>query len=313
MPTPETKTHTATFELKEPPPPEVPVGATFVVKVAVTCAEGCDLHEQRLDIAAPAGAGEAQQSASDNAEADDVLEIVVRAPQRVGDHVWRIALPQAQAADVRHDAEPLSINVTVKPQTTSLAVWDIPSPVVMGEAFAIKAGAKSAGDFKLTGRAIEVCDEAGAVLAQGCLGDAPWPGTSALYWTELRLLAPEREGTCAWSVRFAATDVELPHDGAASNFSLAVSPPAEHRVTVKVMEKDTANPVADAEVRLGLYRATTDRAGIAALEVPKGIHELVVWKVGYDVPILTTEVSADRTFEVEATVVPEEDPDAIWM
>ena len=87
------------------------------------------------------------------------------------------------------------------------------------------------------------------------------------------------------------TDVELPHDGAASNFSVAVARPAEHRLTVKVREKDTANPVDDAEVRLGLYRATTDPAGMAAIEVPKGTYDLVVWKVGYDVPILSTEVA----------------------
>jgi len=305
----EPKTHTATIELKEPAPLEVPVGATFVVKVVVTCAEGCDLHACTLDIAAPAGAGAAQQTPP--ATADAGFEIACQAPPRVGDHVWRIALPQA--ADVRHDAEPLSINVSVTPQATSLAVWDIPSPAVMGKAFEIKAGAKSAGDFKLSGRAIEVCDEAGAVLARGCLGDAPWPGTTGLYWAQLRLSAPEREGPCAWSVRFAATDIELPHDGATSKFSVAVTRPAEHRLTVKVTEKDTANPVEDAEIRLGLYRAITGPAGMAAVEVPKGTYDLVVWKVGYDVPILSTEVDADRMVEVEATVVPEEDPDAIWQ
>ena len=52
----EAEPHATTIELKEPPPLEVPVGATFVVKVAVTCVNGCDLHEQRLAIAAPAGA-----------------------------------------------------------------------------------------------------------------------------------------------------------------------------------------------------------------------------------------------------------------
>ena len=311
MPVTEPRTHTATIALSDPAPAEVPVGATFVVKVAVACSEGCDLHEHALDVAAPAGAGEAQQAPS--ADTDDALEITLRAPPRVGDQVWRIALPQDRAAGVRHDAQPLSINVKVTPQSSSLAVWDIPSPVVMGQAFEIKAGAKSAGDFKLTGRAIEVCDETGAVLAQGCLGDAPWPGTSGLYWAQLRLSAPGREGPCARSVRFAATDVELPHDGATANFTVSVTRPADHRLTVKVREKDTANPIEGADIRLGIYRATTDPAGVAAVDVANGTYELVVWKVGYDVPIQSTEVHTDRVVEVEATVVPEEDPDAIWQ
>jgi hypothetical protein len=309
----EPQIHVATIELDDPAPPEVPVGATFVVKVAVICAEGCDLHGSVLDIAAPAGAENARQAPPADAEAEHDLDITLQAPRQVGDHVWRIALPQAQAAGIRHDAQPLSVSVKVVPQSTSLAVWDIPSPVVTGRPFSIKAGAKSAGDFKLTGRGIEVCDEAGVVLAQGALGDAPWPGTSGLYWTELTLTAPDREGACRWSVQFSATDVELPHDGATSNFSMAVARPAEHRVTVKVMEKDTGNPIDEAEVRLGLYCATTDPAGMAAVEVPKGTYELVVWKAGYDAPVLSTEVGGDRTVEVAATVVPEEDPDAVWQ
>ena len=28
-------------------------------------------------------------------------------------------------------------------------------------------------------------DPAGAVVAQGSLGETPWPGTSALYWAEM--------------------------------------------------------------------------------------------------------------------------------
>ena len=47
--------------------------------------------------------------------------------------------------------------------------------------------------------------------------------------------------------------------------------------------------------------------------VPKGTYDLVVWKVGYDVPILSTEVAADWPVELEAAIVPEEDPDAIWQ
>jgi hypothetical protein len=304
----ERQTHVATIALKDPAPVDVPVGATFVVRIAVSCAEGCDLHEGILDVAAPVGAGAPQPA---NANAESEFEITLHAPQQVGDHVWRISLPPSLTG-VGHDAEPLSISVRVKPQTTSLAVWDIPSPVVMGRPFDVKAGAKSASDVKLTGRAIEVCDDAGAVLGQGCLGDAPWPGTSGLYWTQLRLSAPDREGPRTWSVRFAATDVELPHDGSTSNFTVTVTRPAEHRVIVKVAEKDSGNPVEDAEVRLGVYRATTNPAGIATVEVPSGTYELVVWKVGYDIPIVSTEVDADRTVEVEATVVPEEDPDAVW-
>ena len=107
--------------------------------------------------------------------------------------------------------------------------------------------------------------------------------------------------------------MELPHDGATSNFTVAVTRPAEHRLTVKATEKDTSNPIDGADIRVGVYRATTDPAGMAAVDVPKGTYELVVWKVGYDAPIQSIEIHADRMVLVEAVAVPEEDPDAIWQ
>ena len=65
----------------------------------------------------------------------------------------------------------------------------------------------------------------------------PWPGTSALYWTEVEVMAPDQEGMFWYAVNFAATDVETPHDGASSKFSVAIVRPPEHRLTVEVLEK----------------------------------------------------------------------------
>ena len=42
--------------------------------------------------------------------------------------------------------------------TISLAVWDMPMPVVAGEKFSIKIGAKSASSRGLAGRRVEVSD-----------------------------------------------------------------------------------------------------------------------------------------------------------
>ena len=191
----EAEPHATTIELKEPPPLEVPVGATFVVKVAVTCVNGCDLHEQRLAIAAPAGAGEAQQSASEDPEIGEFHEIAMRAPPRVGEHVWRIAL--AQASDVRPRGG------AARDQCQREAAGHEPRglghPVAGGDRgrhSRSRPAQSRRAISSLTGRTIEACDETGAVLAQGRLGDAPWPGTSALYWTELRLAAPDQEGAC---------------------------------------------------------------------------------------------------------------------
>jgi hypothetical protein len=192
-------------------------------------------------------------------------------------------------------------------------VWAIPSPVVTRRPFAIKVGAKSAIGCDLTGMHIAVCDAAGAVLASGVLGDTPWPGTSSLHWAELTLVAPDESGMFSWSVTFDAVGLALPHQGSSSRFSIAIVDPPEHKLTIRVVEQQTASPIENAQVRLGAYRATTGGSGFAELMVPKGAYDLNVWKSGYDAPKTTITVDADCAVEVAIAPIPEENPDAAWQ
>jgi hypothetical protein len=212
-----------------------------------------------------------------------------------------------------HEESTLPVRFRTHPHGTSLAVWSIPSSVVRGERFGIKVGAKSTADCVLNGKNIEVCDQTGAVVACGTLGQTPWPGTSALYWTDVELLAPAKDGMCSWSVRFEAAELELAHEGAASQFSFVVVQPPEHTLTIKVVEKKTAAPIENVQIRVGAYRGATDQSGLADVRISKGTYDLNVWKVGYEAPPKTVEINADATVEVEVLVVPEDDPDAVWM
>jgi hypothetical protein len=174
---------------------------------------------------------------------------------------------------------------------TSLAVWDIPTPAA-GERFSVKVGAKSSAGCALGGRRIEVLD-GDAVVASGRLAAAPWPGTSALYWAEVELRAPQTPGPVMLAVRFDAAGLEEPHQDASSPFNVAVVAQPEHTLAVAVASGGV--PIEEAYIRLGAYRATTDVSGQATIKLAAGRYELVVWKAGYD-----TEP------------VPEEDPDAVW-
>jgi hypothetical protein len=112
---------------------------------------------------------------------------------------------------------------------TSLAVWDIPTPAA-GERFSVKAGAKSSAGCALGGCRIEVL-EGDTVVASGSLGDAPWPGTSALYWAEVELRAPQTPGTVTFSVRLHAGDLDEPHQSAAQPFNVSVVARPDHTLT----------------------------------------------------------------------------------
>jgi hypothetical protein len=299
-------THSTAIELSEPAPAEVAAGSELMLKIKLTCAADCDLHKLPLTITSPDETAPAVRHINDSGE------VTLRIPPKVGPQSFTIAFGPHEADDIRHEPCALSLTVNSIPHGTSLAVWDIPSPIVKGERFTIKVGAKSAANAELNGLEIAVFDNSDKVAARGRLRDTTWPGTSALYWDELELTAPTEEGLRKWSVRFAAEGLALPHDGTAAEFSAMVARPPEHRLTVKVIERQSKQPIEDVQVRLGPFRGATDPTGIAEVMMPKGTYDLHVWKTAYEAPAHSIVIKGDLSIEVEAVFVPEEDPDNAW-
>ena len=282
---------------------------------------------------------------------NETADLALKAPGQVGEHTWTILFPRHEGVvhGVVHEESCLVVSFTTRPHTTSMAVWDVPSPVVINRSFTVKVGVKCAATCQLAGRLIEVCDEAGARIGESRLGETPWPGTAVLYVAEVELAAPATEGMASWSARFAGNtnaalsskapqtspstkeceaagrgggaprpseeDPGLPHAAASATFSFRTARPPEHRVTVKVTEKDTETPLENVGVRLGMYQALTDAQGLASLQVPGGVYNLDAWKAGYETLPRTVEVGKDLMVQVEALCVPENDPDdtQVWM
>src|SRR5438093_13225580 len=147
--TKDVQTHSTTIEVGGDVPSEVAVGADVVLKVKVSCPAGCDLRGMPVKVTAPDGAELTSELATCDAGINESAEIKLKTPQRVGEHVWRVVLAPHEVDGVLHEAKTLPVSVKTRPHATSLAVWAIPSPVVMGERFKIKVGAKSAAGCKL--------------------------------------------------------------------------------------------------------------------------------------------------------------------
>jgi hypothetical protein len=301
-------THSTAIELNEPVPAEVAAGTDLVLKIKLTCAAGCDLHSLPLTIKGPDDTDATGAPCLTN----DSGEIALKVLPKVGPQSFTISFGSHEATGIRHEFCSLSLTVNSIPHGTSLAVWDIPSPIVKGERFAIKVGAKSAANAELKGLEIAIFDNSETVAARGRLRDTPWPGTTALYWDEVELLAPAEEGLSRWSVRFAPAGLALPHDGTAAEFTAAVVQPPQHRLTVKVIERESKSPIEDVQIRLGAFRGATGPSGLAEVMMPTGHYDLQIWKAGYEAPARPVDIDADLAVEIEAVVLPEEDPDAAW-
>jgi hypothetical protein len=196
-----------------------------------------------------------------------------------------------------------------------MAVWEIPSAVVLGADFKVKVGVKCSAECPLTGGRFEVLNDEGETVGGGRLGELPSPGTRALYSAYAESAAPLTEAVSIWSVRFIPESVALPHTECVANFSFPTVREPEHRVTITLREEGTGAPLERADVKLGAYRASTDAGGHAVLELPKGRYALSVWKHGYRPLSQKVSVDQDVEMDLKASVAPDvdEDEERLWM
>jgi len=194
----------------------------------------------------------------------------------------------------------------------SLAVWDVASPLAVNTSSKIKVGAKCSAGCELTGQDIEIRNEAEITIACGKLGSVPWPGTTALYWTQVDVMSPTHAGTHTWAAVLPPLSLEAPHATVSLPFNLITVPPPQRTVIVEVVEKDTGSPVDDVEVRFSMYRASTDKMGVAKVRLPDGIFELAIWKLGYHGVSKSIEVVRDVRIQLTIKALPEE-VNEYWM
>jgi hypothetical protein len=294
------------LELVEAVPPEVPVGARVTLKVRVSAADARDLRGGCVNLMAGEEILATQALIERRDNADETAAFVVTAPDRVGAFAWSVIFPAQEIGGVAYAQSALPAISQTRPHRTSLAVWAIPSPVPIAERFTITVGAKSTGGYALGGAKVEILDDTGAMIGDGVLGDMPWPGTDALYWTQITLAAPPREGMYSWRAAFAGAECKVPHDGSSGAFSFAAVRRPQHRLTVKVIESGTAAPMENVHVALGPFRAATDRTGLAHIETPGGTFDLAVWKPGFAAAPIPVEIAADTSVQVEMACLPEE-------
>lgn len=192
----------------------------------------------------------------------------------------------------------------VERHSTSMAVWDVPSPSVVDSRMAIKIGVSCSAGCPLAGAEVEVYDHPGAKVASGVLGDNPWSGSGSLYWTEVELKAPGADGYYEWRARFPEQGSEPSHVEASHRFGFRTVNRPEHTVTLEVTEKDTNAPIADAQIFLHPYRGRSDERGMSSLMVPKGEYDLQVLATGMQSFEASVVVSGDAVVKLEMLVAP---------
>ena len=218
------------------------------------CSSACDLRGKKIRLMDPRGALVDEIEITDYDGIDNETgEYVIQAPLEPGEYRWRAEFTAQEVGGILHeeDFEPLSF--TVPPHSTSMAVWDIPSPIVLGAQFCIRVGTKCFVGCDLTGSEIEIHYHEGVEVASAMVGSDTQLGATALYWTKVELRAPNVEGVYKWTATLRRASSPILHSQASYPFVFRTVRPPRYVVTVRVIDTDTKAPVVDADVLLHPY------------------------------------------------------------
>ncbi len=281
-------------------PGEVDAGADMTLKGKVSCAPAGDLRGESLLIKDHDGAlAEAMELTEFDGETNETREFVVKAPVRPGAYTWLAVPPVPAIAGVAHEDTSALFYFTVKPHGMRVVVWDAPSAIQGGETFRVKLGVKCSSGCRPDGWVVEVRNHDGEKQATATLSDEPWPGTSALYTTEVDLSAPDAEGLYAWEATALADGPELPHAKCLARFAVRVVSSPGCLLTVVAIDAERQTPVHGVKVVVHPYKAFTDERGVAKVRVPEGEYRLFVSGKNYFPFRCDREVKTDVTIRAE--------------
>ena len=146
-------THQTKVELSRSVPPGLEAGADVILKVKVSCSEGCDLRGVPVKVTTADEIVITRELAAYYDESTNETEdVAVKAPGQVGEHAWTIVFPGHTIDGAVHEESRLVVSFTTTPHTTSMAVWGVPSPVVVSRSFNVKVGVKCSVACRLAGQ-----------------------------------------------------------------------------------------------------------------------------------------------------------------
>jgi len=285
-------------------PDEVDAGTDVTLKIGVVGPHVHDLSRTSISIRdtehTEVAKSELTKADGEGYESDAV---VLTAPSAAGEYVYRVLLVTTDKDGSLHEQASTELHLVVKPHDVQLNVWDVPSAVVVGEAFNFVVGIKCSAGCNLAGRELGIFDRDGCQHGAARLGDDIWRGTDALYFAEVESEAPSA-GDQHWEVRTAAWCSDLPHVAGSFRMSVKVVSPPDCEVTIEAVDREKQTPIKGARVVMHPYRATTNENGIARLKVTKGRYDVLVSGSKYVPASTTVEVIANMITRAEL----DEDP-----
>ena len=280
-------------------PDVLDTGADTDIRVILTGERARRLAGKALDILDGAGAVSTQLTLLLNDEGSAIGICKLPAPDDPGRAVWTAHLPE-----VEDDGIPaFELAFDVRAHSLSLTLWDVPLAVERGARFSLRAGLRCSAGCDMSGQRIVFLSEDGGTIVSAKTREMPKEGTEAVYWAEIDFEAPSIDGKAAWEVTGTADGLLHCHTEARAQMAINVVSPAEHKISVSVIDAETSAPIARAKVVAHPFQTFTDAGGRAELRLPSGPRRLFVSGPDH----IPYQVEGDVTEDIDITAALDRD------
>src|SRR5262245_25683920 len=248
-------------------PQEVDAGAELTLRAVAECPEDYDISGDQISFHDAAGREIGSAPLAVLEEDGFGAEIIVTAPVELGEYGYSAVLTAAESDGVAHAGARAEARCSVKAHDAYLNAWDVPSAITVGDAFSFHVGLTCSCGCNLANRGFVVRDRAGTVVASGRLGDAVWPGTSALYFAEVQAVAPADISLHQWMVESAGSNSGIAHAPGSLAMGVRTVAAPDHEITIEVVDRESGTPLEGVILIMDPYRTTTDQNGVARMKV----------------------------------------------
>ena len=300
-------------------PSPVVAASRFTVTVGVKCSAACRLAGHPVVIRDGTGRdldrGILGAEPAAGTSALYVAAVTLTAPREPGIHVWTAAFPAAAGPP------PTATTAQPEPATATTALHHGAAPAPSDEGPSTSHERQEAGSAPPDEAAAAARPDAEAVPRH----EAPSPEAASASPHEAASaprhdaqVVPRHEAPpppeAASAPQHEAASAPR-HEAAACTFSFRTVERPGNAVTVAVFDRNTEAPLANADVHLGVHRASTDADGRARVEVTGGKYELYVRSPGYQPYAEPVTVTGDTALRVAAARVSDADldDDQVWM
>ena len=248
-------------------PQQVDAGAELTLRAVAECPEDYDLSGDQISFHDAAGREIGSAPLAVLEEDGFGAEIIVTAPVELGEYGYSAVLTAAESDGVAHAGARAEARCSVKAHDAYLNAWDVPWAITAGDAFSFQVGLKCSCGCNLANRSFVVRDQAGTVVASGRLGDAVWPGTSALYFAEVQAVAPADISLHQWMVEFAGSNSGIAHAPGSLAMRVRTVAAPDCEIRIEAVDRESGAPLKGINLIVGPYRATTGGDGVAQMRV----------------------------------------------